>query len=258
MSSQDNLDAAAAAFLEAFTAHQQQQSAAAPAPPTPVQAEPTPTTATLQQSLFAAQQQQQPAPQPQPQAQVFPGLDPNMARLFTDLLNGAKQQQQYTSAPLTQPTLHFGASGSPMVSKSPPTAVTQPQSLLASAQLLGTLNPSLAAALMSNALQQSASAGAVPILPYSSAQGVKSSDNSSSELIGGPRTITTVPTTTTSTASLPPFAGPALGGADPIQQQQQKQQRPPPPPTYPITKMQKWTLEQLGKFCCFHIIYFHC
>jgi PAS domain S-box-containing protein len=209
MSTQDNLDAAAAAaFLKHFMAQQQQQPTAAAALPPPPQA-PAPA-AFLEQLLLATQQQQQqqlPAAQP-------PALDPNMAQLLAQAINMASPQQQPQSgapAPLpSQPSFHSMPS---MASSSTTTPQEQQQSLMSSVQLLGSLNPSVAAALMSNALKQSS----VPPVPAAPAVTVQ-------------RQPLPVPSLPASWSNGVPF---------------QQRPPPPPPPSHPVIEMQRWSLEQL-------------
>lgn len=305
---QQNLDAAA--FLQNFLLAQQQQqqqkqplgSGNASAPHVPAQAPqsqaPLPA---LQQLLFVAQQQQQ---RPASTTQQ-PQLDPNMARLLTNALNVAKQQQHAgapaasVAAPPPQSYQHnmphqqnFSTHGS-VASTSPPTVVP-PQhqqhhpNLLASAHLLGSLNPSLAAALMTNALQQSAGLTNLPYSPSQqgsttpfdlkppapASQSIAASKSSSTIWSGASRGVTagvvskattTFPPPTSTTGSLagqgqsPPLSilsaptGPPAGAA---LLHHHPQQHRPPPPNHPITKMQRWTLGQLGKLCLRLLLHF--
>ena len=122
--------------------------------------------------------------------------------------------------------------GSAPPTSSPPAAAPQQQqqqSLLSSAHLLGTLNPTLAAALMSSALQQSTTTPAVPAAAPPVATGADAE-----------QPVATLPPAAHHVPSLPvPFG---LTGTNAFQQHRT------PPVIHSITKMQKWSLEQLGKF----------
>lgn len=244
-STQDNLDAAAA-FLQNFVMAQQQQQQPAPAaaPQAPAQApQAAQTPAYLQQLILAAQQQVQqqqqaaaPAPQP-PQ----PHPDSNIAQLLAQAMNMAQlQHQQQTGAPAAsaapvapppQSYQHIphqqNVSTHGSVASAAPIAAApqqqQHQSLLSSAHLLG-LNPSLAAALMTSALQQTTAP--VPAAAAPAASGSAAATHPSS----APHVPSLLAT---------PFGLPGNGAF---------QQHRPPPVTHSISKMQRWTLEQLGKF----------
>mmetsp|Transcript_20762 Transcript_20762/g.33966 ORF Transcript_20762/g.33966 Transcript_20762/m.33966 type:complete len:817 (+) Transcript_20762:170-2620(+) len=239
-STQDNLDAAAA-FLRNFVVaqqqqQQQQQQPSSEAPAQAPQAQTTP--AYLQQLVLAAQHHQQqqqnaaaPAP-PQPPAQ--PHLDPNIAQLLAQAMNMAQQQKAGAPpspapvAPPPQPYQHVPqqqhsvSSYGSVPSSSPPASAPQhqQQSLLSTASLLGSLNPALAAALMSSALQQStAPAAAAPVTT-----GANKAE----------------PVAATHHPPVPALSVPfGLPGANAFQQHRT------PPAIHSITKMQKWTLEQL-------------
>ncbi|KAK1746162.1 hypothetical protein QTG54_002769 [Skeletonema marinoi] len=159
--------------------HQQQQppppqGSVASAPPTmpaaPAQAPQAqaPHAAVSLQQLIMAAQQQRPGSTPLPQ------LDANTARLVTDALNMAKQQaqQQHQAgappaaapvAPPPQPYQQNMATYGSVDSTSPPAVVPpQPQqhhqhqqTLLASAQLLGSLNPKFTRYLTSVSISES-------------------------------------------------------------------------------------------------------
>ena len=208
MSQQENLDAAAA-FLKNFVMAQQplQQQPSVVAPAQLPQAQ---TPAALLQQLFLATQQQPAAPAPQQQQQQQqPQLDPSMAQLVAQALNMAQQHQ---APPAASPPMPFHQM--PPIASSPPLpSIPQKQHNLA--QLLGSLNPSLASALMSNALKQAAPAPDASVL---------------TEQQPAPRV-----------SSLPV---PVTWSNGP--QQFQQQQRPAPT-IHSISKMQRWTLEQLGK-----------
>jgi len=299
--SQQSLDAAA--FLKNYVMaqqqHQQQQppppqgsvaSAPPTMPPAPAQAPQAqaPHAAVSLQQLIMAAQQQRPGSTPLPQ------LDANTARLVTDALNMAKQQAQQQQqagappaaapvAPPPQPYQQNMATYGSVDSTSPPAVAVVPpqpqqhhqhqQTLLASAQLLGSLNPTIAAALMTTALQQSAGVTNLPFSPsqttLNSKQAPENSRSSSSTLCSGSnnratggatRASTTFPPPTLSAAaSLSGQAAPPLsilsapaGGPPPAvaslhhhHHPQQQQQHRPPPTNHPITKMQRWSLEQL-------------
>ncbi|KAL7493858.1 hypothetical protein ACHAWT_002693 [Skeletonema menzelii] len=238
-STQDNLDAAAA-FLRNFVMaqqqqQQQQQQPSSEAPAQAPQAQTTP--AYLQQLVLAAQHHQQqqqnaaaPAP-PQPPAQ--PHLDPNIAQLLAQAMNMAQQQKAGAPpspapvAPPPQPYQHVPqqqhsvSSYGSVPSSSPPASAPQhqQQSLLSTASLLGSLNPALAAALMSSALQQSTAPAAAPVTT-----GANKAE----------------PVAATHHPPVPALSVPfGLPGANAFQQHRT------PPAIHSITKMQKWTLEQL-------------
>mmetsp|Transcript_21291 Transcript_21291/g.32866 ORF Transcript_21291/g.32866 Transcript_21291/m.32866 type:complete len:819 (-) Transcript_21291:149-2605(-) len=296
--SQQSLDAAA--FLKNYVMAQQQhqqqqppppQGSVASAPPTmpaaPAQAPqaqaPHAAAVSLQQLIMAAQQQR-------PGSTPLPQLDANTARLVTDALNMAKQQaqQQHQAgappaaapvAPPPQPYQQNMATYGSVDSTSPPAVLPpQPQqhhqhqqTLLASAQLLGSLNPSIAAALMTTALQQSAGVTNLPFSPsqttLNSKQAPENSRSSSSTLGSGSNNLAAGGTTRASTTFPPPTlsaaaslsgqAAPPLsilsapaGGPPPAvaslhHHHHPQQQHRPPPTNHPITKMQRWSLEQL-------------
>jgi len=253
-STQDNLDAAAAFLRNFVTAQQQQQpQQPSPAPQAPAPAPQSQTPAYLQQLVLAAQQQYQqqqnataPAPQPQPQPPAQPqGLDPNIAQLLAQAMNMAQQQNQRQAAapsaapvaPQPQPYQHMPQQqsvptyGSAPPTSSPPAAAPtqqqQQQSLLSSAHLLGSLNPTLAAALMSSALQQSIT---TPAVPAAAAPPVATGADAE-------QPVATLPPAAHHVPSLPvPFG---LTGTNAFQQHRT------PPVIHSITKMQKWSLEQL-------------
>ena len=251
-STQDNLDAAAAFLRNFVTAQQQQPQQPSPAPQAPAPAPQSQTPAYLQQLVLAAQQQYQQqqnatAPAPQPPAQPQ-GLDPNIAQLLAQAMNMAQQQNQRQAAapsaapvaPQPQPYQHMPQQqsvptyGSAPPTSSPPAAAPtqqqQQQSLLSSAHLLGCLNPTLAAALMSSALQQSIT---TPAVPAAAAPPVATGADAE-------QPVATLPPAAHHVPSLPvPFG---LTGTNAFQQHRT------PPVIHSITKMQKWSLEQLGKF----------
>jgi len=249
-STQDNLDAAAAFLRNFVTAQQQQQpQQPSPAPQAPAPAPQSQTPAYLQQLVLAAQQQYQQqqnatAPAPQPPAQPQ-GLDPNIAQLLAQAMNMAQQQnqrqaaapsaapvapqpQQYQHMPQQQSVPTYGSA--PPTSSPPaaaPTQQQQQQSLLSSAHLLGSLNPTLAAALMSSALQQSIT---TPAVPAAAAPPVATGADAE-------QPVATLPPAAHHVPSLPvPFG---LTGTNAFQQHRT------PPVIHSITKMQKWSLEQL-------------
>eukprot|EP00573_Skeletonema_grethae_P002020 CAMPEP_0201690282 /NCGR_PEP_ID=MMETSP0578-20130828/3744_1 /ASSEMBLY_ACC=CAM_ASM_000663 /TAXON_ID=267565 /ORGANISM="Skeletonema grethea, Strain CCMP 1804" /LENGTH=869 /DNA_ID=CAMNT_0048175215 /DNA_START=87 /DNA_END=2696 /DNA_ORIENTATION=- len=286
---QQSLDAAA--FLKNYVLAQQQhqsQSASAqggsaaaavppPLPPVPAQAPQEANHAVSLQQLIAATQQQRPGSNPLPQ------LDPNTARLVVDALNAAKQQQPAgappaAAAPPGAPPPPFQQTVQPSFgsvdSTSAPTAAVPPQqhhqqNLLASAHLLGSLNPAIAAALMTSALQQSAGVTNLPFSPsqhnsqgtLNSQQAPEKSKSSSTALSNAPSTApggastTFPPPAMSAAASLTGQAPPPLSimsaptGGPPVaslhHHYPQQQKHRPPPPNHPITKMQRWSLEQL-------------
>jgi len=305
---QHSLDAAA--FLKNFVMAQQQQQQQHQSQPAPAQGPaasvpppllPAPAQApqaqapnhavSLHQLIAAAQQQQQ-----RPGSTPLPQLDPNTARLVVDALNAAKQQQQQAGAPppaaaatappsvappappyqQTVPT--FGSVDSTSPPNTVPSQQHHQQNLLASAHLLGSLNPTIAAALMTSALQQSAG---VKNLPFSPSQGTLNSQQppekskSSSSTIGSASNIAPGGAPSRASATFPPpptmSAAASLSGQAPpplsilsaptggsiltaptggppvasLHHHYPQQQQRPPPTNHPITKMQRWSLEQL-------------
>ena len=288
-----NLDAAA--ILKSYVMAQQQQqqqqapsrtAASAPAtslPPAPAQAPQAPNHAgAALHNLLVAAQQQRPESAPTP----LPTIDPNTARLVTDALTNMATQKQQVGAP-PPPTAPAAPPPQPYEqnistygsdSTSPPAPAPHPQqhhqqNLLASAHLLGSLNSSIAAALMTTALQQSAGVSNLPFpppqgLPLDPKQGPEQSRSGSSTMgsvptgvATGPPTAAAATTTTTATFPLPASTTGSLSGQPPPlsilpapptgailhHHRQPPQQQRPPPPNHPITEIQRWTLEQLGE-----------
>jgi len=141
----------------------------------------------------------------------------------------APPPQPYPHVPQQQ-SVSTTYSAVPAASSPPATAPQQQQqSLLSSAHLLGSLNPTLAAALMSSALQQSTT----PAVPAASAPVAATTGANNAE----PVAAQPPPPPANPVSTLPvPFG---LAGTSAFQQHRA------PPVIHSITKMQKWSLEQL-------------